>query len=64
MADVIDAEYSKMKDILVYVSPNPAKLNIFKSLTIQTESVTLDYNPSCVSVASNGEFAVVVMMIT
>ena len=59
--DVIDAEYSKSKDILVYVSSKPSKIHIFQP-TVGTTSIIsldLDYIPTCVSVSSDGATAVV-----
>lgn len=58
-SDVVDAEYNKVKDILVYVSPFPAAVNIYHCSTGVTESITLDFTPGCVSIAPDGETAVV-----
>lgn len=58
-SDVIDAEYSKSKDILVYVSSTPSKIHIFKSSLETTESIELNYVPTCVSLSPDGNTAVV-----
>ena len=57
--DVIDAEYSKRKELLVYISSNPSTLNVFNTNSEKTESIPLNYAPNCVSVAQDGETAVV-----
>ncbi|WP_281297569.1 hypothetical protein [Flavobacterium limnophilum] len=57
--DVIDAEYSKIKESLVYISSNPSTLNVFNTNSEKTESIPLNYPPTCVSVAQDGETAVV-----
>ncbi|KAA0991710.1 YncE family protein [Dyadobacter aurulentus] len=56
---ITDAEYSKKKDILVYVSTNPSQLNILNPAQNSTEKVMLDYAPMSVSLSSDGNFAVV-----
>lgn len=57
--DVIDAEYSKSKEILVYISSNPSSLTVFNTNSDQSESIPLDYTPTCVSISQDGETAVV-----
>src|SRR5690606_17009663 len=60
--NVIDAEYSKSKDILVYVSSKPSKIHIFQPAegsSTGTFSLDLDYTPTCVSVSPDGATAVV-----
>jgi len=57
--DVIDAEYSKNKELIVYISSNPSTLTLFNTNTEQSESILLNYTPTCVSVAQDGETAVV-----
>lgn len=57
--DVIDAEYSKVTDQLVYVSSNPSAVNIFTSSTGVTESIPLSYTPTCVSISQDGKTAAV-----
>ena len=57
--DVIDAEYSKNKESIVYISSNPSTLTLFNTNTEQSESISLNYTPTCVSVAQDGETAVV-----
>jgi len=58
-SDVVDAEYSKSKDILVYVSSSPAEVHIYKPSSGTTESIPLVYIPTCISLSSDGETAVV-----
>ena len=57
--DVIDAEYSKAKDILVFISTTPQSLNIYHPSTDLIESVSLSYVPTCISLSSDGNYAVV-----
>ena len=57
--DVIDAEYSKSKELLVYISSNPSTLTVFNTNSEQSESIPLNYTPTCVSVSQDGETAVV-----
>lgn len=57
--DVIDAEYSKIKDQLVFVSANPSKVTIYNSNTANSESISLLYTPTCISISQDGETAVV-----
>ena len=57
--NVIDAEYSKNKESIVYISSNPSILTLFNTSTEQSESISLNYTPTCVSVAQDGETAVV-----
>lgn len=57
--NVIDAEYSKENDQLVYISANPSKINIFKSNSETIESISLAYIPTCISISQDGETAVV-----
>lgn len=56
---IIDAEYNKKKDILVYVTNHPAQLNIFIPAQNKTETVPLEYIPMSVSIAQDGSSAVV-----
>ena len=56
--DVVDAEYAKATDRLVYVAAD-ATLNIYHPDTKAVSSVSLSYMPTCVSVAPNGTKAVV-----
>jgi hypothetical protein len=57
--DVIDAEYSKNKEVIVYISSNPSTLTLFNINTEQSESISLNYAPTCVSIAQDGETEVV-----
>ncbi len=57
--NVVDAEYSKVKDIIVFVSSSPSTINIYNTLLGTTSSLNLNYNPTCVSVSSDGTNAVV-----
>ena len=56
--DVVDAEYAKATDLLVYVADN-ATLNIFHPDTRELSSVALSYVPTCVSVSPDGTKAAV-----
>ncbi|RED25272.1 hypothetical protein BD847_2021 [Flavobacterium cutihirudinis] len=57
--NVIDAEYSKKTDELVYVSSNPSQVNIFNSASENLEKITLEYEPTCISLSQDGETAVI-----
>ncbi|CAI2766370.1 hypothetical protein [Flavobacterium collinsii] len=57
--NVIDAEYSKKTDQLVYVSSNPSQVNIFNSSTESLQKISLAYTPTCISISQNGNTAVV-----
>ena len=56
--DVVDAEYAKATDLLVYVAAD-APLNIYHPDTKALSSVALSYIPTCVSIAPDGTKAVV-----
>lgn len=56
--DVVDAEYAKATDLLVYVAAN-ATLNIYHPDTKTLTSVQLSYTPTCVSVSPDGTKAAV-----
>lgn len=58
-SDVIDAEYSKSKESLVYISSSPSTLTVFNTNSEQFENIPLNYTPTCVSVSQDGETAVV-----
>jgi hypothetical protein len=58
-SNVTDAEYTKAKDWLVYISGSTSKLFIYNTNTATTASVDLVYTPTCVSVSSDGSKAVV-----
>ena len=55
---VIDAEYSKINNTLVYVTSN-LLLNIYDPSSKNTENITLPYVPTCLSLSLNGSKAVV-----
>ncbi|MBF7092313.1 hypothetical protein IUY40_12270 [Flavobacterium sp. ALJ2] len=57
--NVIDAEYSKKRDQLVYISSNPSQINIFNSNSETIESILLTHEPTCISISQDGETAVV-----
>lgn len=57
--DVIDAEYNKVRDIMVYVSTYPTTVNVYHTETGTTNSIMLDFMPTCVSLAPDGNTAVV-----
>ena len=56
--DVVDAEYAKATDLLVYVADD-ATLNIYHPNTHDLSSVALSYAPTCVSVSPDGTKAAV-----
>lgn len=56
--DIIDAEYSKAKDIMVYVASD-LTLNIYHAANKTTDVVALSYIPTCVSISLDGTKAVV-----
>jgi hypothetical protein len=56
--DVVDAEYAKATDLLVFVAEN-ATLNIFHPDTQEISAVALSYTPTCVSISPDGTKAVV-----
>jgi hypothetical protein len=56
--DVVDAEYAKATDLLVYVAGD-ATLNIYHPDTKEISAVALSYIPTCVSVSPDGTKAVV-----
>lgn len=56
--DVIDAEYAKATNLLVYVAAD-ATLNIYRPDTKTLSSVSLNYTPTCVSVSPDGTKAAV-----
>ena len=58
-SDVIDAEYSKGKDQLVFVSEHPKQVNILKSGSETIQTIPLLYIPTCISISQDGETAVV-----
>ena len=55
--DVVDAEYSKTTNLLVYVAGD-ATLNIYHPDTRELSSVALSYTPTCVSISPDGTKAV------
>jgi hypothetical protein len=57
--NVVDAEYSKKNDQLVYISSNPAQVNIFNSSTESLQKISLAYDPKCISISPDGNTAVV-----
>ncbi|UWY29618.1 hypothetical protein N4T20_06675 [Flavobacterium sp. TR2] len=58
-SDVVDAEFSKATNQLVYVSSSPAALNILSANTGTIESIPLQYIPTCVSISLDGKTAAV-----
>lgn len=58
-SDVIDAEYSKTTDKLVFVTANPSKVNILKYGTETIETIPLSFTPTCISLSQDGETAIV-----
>lgn len=58
-SDVVDAEYVKSTNLLVYVSSSPSQLNIFNTKSDSLETISLIYVPTCLSIAPDGETVVV-----
>ncbi|WP_321515877.1 BACON domain-containing protein [Marinifilum fragile] len=56
--DIIDAEYSKATDKLVYVTSN-SSVNIYNASTQTTDIISLSYLPTCLSLSLDGTKAVV-----
>ncbi|CAI2766369.1 YncE family protein [Flavobacterium collinsii] len=57
-SDVVDAEFSKVTDQLVYVSASPSAVNILSTNTGLIESIPLLYAPTCISISPDGKTAV------
>lgn len=57
-SDVVDAEFSKVTNQLVYVSASPAAVNILSTNTGLIESIPLLYPPTCISISPDGKTAV------
>ena len=55
--DVVDAEYAKATDMLVYVATN-STLNIYHPDTKALSTIALNYVPTCVSISPDGTKAV------
>lgn len=58
-SDVVDAEFSKVTNQLVYVSASPAAVNILSTNTGLIESIPLLYPPTCISISPDGKTAVI-----
>lgn len=58
-SDVVDAEFSKTTNKIIYVSSDPLILGIYDVTKKTSESISLAYIPKCVSISSNGDKAVV-----
>ena len=56
--NLVDAEYAKATDLLVYVADN-ATLNIYHPDTQELSSIELSFVPTCVSISPDGTKAVV-----
>jgi uncharacterized protein YcfL len=57
-SDVVDAEFSKATNQLVYVSASPAAVNILSTNTGLIETIPLLYPPTCISISPDGKTAV------
>lgn len=57
--NVVDAEYSKKSDQLVYVSSNPHQINIFNTTSETTDNIPLIFEPTCLSLSLDGKTAAV-----
>ena len=55
----MDAEYSRKKEMMVYVANNPMKLYFFYTKTNVIESIDLDFLPTCISLSPDQDYAVV-----
>lgn len=58
-SDVIDAEYSRLTNSIIYVSGDPMKVTIYNVISKTSSDILLPYMPTCVSVTANGHFAAV-----
>jgi hypothetical protein len=58
-SNVIDAEYSRKKEMMVYVASNPIKLYFFHTKTNVIESIDLSFVPTCISISPDQDYAVV-----
>ncbi|MCL2074715.1 MAG: hypothetical protein FWH18_12405 [Marinilabiliaceae bacterium] len=58
-SNVVDAEYSRKRKMLVFVSSYPDKLYMFHTQTDALESIDLGFVPTCVSISPDEDFAVV-----
>ncbi|APQ18245.1 BACON domain-containing protein [Maribacter hydrothermalis] len=56
---VVDAEYDRENDVLIFVSTSPNKLNKYNPITKQVSSLDLNMSPNCVSIAQDGNHAAV-----
>lgn len=57
-AEVIDAEYSKTRDVLAYVT-DKRTLNVYHPDTKNTDVIQLRYRPTCLSLSLDGNYAAV-----
>jgi hypothetical protein len=58
-SNVVDAEYSRKREMIVYVASNPMKLYLFHTQTNIIESIDLNFVPTCVSISPDQDYAVV-----
>lgn len=58
-SEIIDAEFSKVNNKIIYVSENPSSLVIYDVVNKSSDLITLRYIPTCVSVSKDGKYAVV-----
>jgi len=56
---VIDAEYNRDKDSLIFVSTEPNEIRKYNSKSGETVALPLNMPPNCVSVSQDGNFAAV-----
>ena len=56
---IIDAKYDKISDEIIAISNLPNEIRKFDPLTNSIESLTLDVNPTCLSISQDGQFAAV-----
>lgn len=59
ITDVIDAEYAKATNRMIYISTTPMALHSYNPATDAITSIPLDFAPICVSVSPDGLSAVV-----
>ena len=58
-SNVMDAEYSRKKEMMVYIGSDLMKLYFFHTKTNVVESVNLDFLPTCISISPDQNYAVV-----
>lgn len=57
--DVIDSEFDKQNNKLIYVCQNPSKLVRFDPVSKTKDSILLNRTPNCISISKSGNYAVI-----